>query len=588
MRGKKLHRSLAVLLVSIGMLGMFAQIVFMNIWRDKSTHQFWESLVEVKQMETNSFAKLINRDFSAFSEQVYALFSETAYQRLVLSINERIYNIRYIQNAQYIWSDLSRRCLILNYMSSIDLYLPTTGKKVTPKSIVDCTDSELERLKQLVQSDSEMVFLDGTLYFWLPQRFNLEKDIFQMGTFAVGTVDASNLKHYLNGYQADTTHFNLMLCMLEPDGFKFLSSLNDISDPIQVLQSTHAGANNPTGHCQITIDSSEYLVNWSQIGFTNLYLIETTPLEIITGKMSDYQQQMLCNQWIILIVSLGFMLAVYCMVNRPLRQLVNALKAIEDGKLETRLGNTWIIEFQYAFSSFNRMSSRIQTLVKQEYELRLLNMKAQLRHLQYQINPHFLYNTYFSLCALLEEEETERAAEYAHLLGEYLKYITKTKEEFSSLELEIIHAKNYAEIQQLRFSKRVRLEFGECPARFLQLQVPRLIVQPLIENAFEHGIKTRLSDGLVRVTFRDADQLYIQVEDNGTGLSDETLAQLQQQLACGEGELLRNGVALLNIQKRMNILYGESSGLTAERSELGGLKVILHIGEKKYVQITGR
>lgn len=583
MKGKKLYRSLVILLVCLGMLGMVAQVIFMNIWGEKSTRQFWESLVDVKQAETNSFAKLVNQDFNTFSEQVYALFSENAYQRLVMSINERRYNSRYIMDAQYIWSDLQLRCLNLNYTSSIDLYLPTVGKKITQQSIVNCDEKELELVERLVQSDGEMVLLDGKLYFWISQRFHPEKDIYQMGTIAVGTVDSSKLQHYLNGYRADTMHSNLILSMLEPDGFQFLASLNSLSNPVSVLQSTSAGPDAPTGSCQLDIDGSACLVNWSRIGSTHVYLFEVTPLEIISGQLTSYREQTIYYQWIILIVSLAFMLAVYCMVNRPVRKLVQALKAMENGHLDTRLGKTWIMEFQYAFSSFNRMSQRIQTLVEKEYELRLLHMKAQLRQLQYQINPHFLYNTYFSLCALLDEEEVDRASEYAHLLGEYLKYITKSKEEFSSLELEIAHAKNYAEIQQMRFSKRVRLEFGECPQHFLQWQVPRLIVQPLIENAFEHGIKYRLSDGVIRVTFAESDELYIQVEDNGTNLSDETLDQLQQQLTRGDGELLRNGVALLNIQKRLNILYGGSGGLSVERAELGGLKVILHIGGEKNV-----
>ena len=194
------------------------------------------------------------------------------------------------------------------------------------------------------------------------------------------------------------------------------------------------------------------------------------------------------------------------------------------------------------------------------------------------LNTCFLYNTYFNLRALLEEEEYERAIPYADIRGKYLGYITRSGQT-AALSQEVEYAKAYGEIQKLRFSNKIDCRFGEVPEAALRMEVPKLILQPLIENAYEHGIWQNREGGVIAVRFSlmSPEILDIYVDDNGQSLTEERIAELQEMLRSPDGSDPMKSVALLNIQRRLKLFYHNDSRLDVSRSELGGLRCCLHI-----------
>lgn len=209
--------------------------------------------------------------------------------------------------------------------------------------------------------------------------------------------------------------------------------------------------------------------------------------------------------------------------------------------------------------------------------MHLLNMKAQMKQLQYQISPHFLYNTYFLLRGLLQEEEFEKASQLSDIIGRYLKYITVSGSDAVTLGKELEHAMAYTQIQQFRFSKRVSIHFPDCPNEWKNLLIPSLIIQPLIENAFEHGILDKMNGGLIQVGIVYLkENLTISVEDNGESLTDEKLEELIEMISNKETPLT-GSVALNNIHKRIIMSCKTGSGLFLSRSPLGGLCCTIRI-----------
>jgi len=221
--------------------------------------------------------------------------------------------------------------------------------------------------------------------------------------------------------------------------------------------------------------------------------------------------------------------------------------------------------------------------VEHEYELKLLHKNAELKLFQYQINPHFLYNTYFALCGLISEEEYDHASSLAELMGKYLRYVTVSDQISGRLEEELEHAQAYMEIQQMRFQKRMSSHMEACPPQCRHMQVPRLVVQPLIENAFEHGVKLKVHGGMIRVSFAQTETAFeIIVEDNGETITDEQIESLRRRFR--SDEYRGDSVALINVDSRLAEFFGPESGLRLERSELGGLKSIIHIeGSREHV-----
>ena len=162
-------------------------------------------------------------------------------------------------------------------------------------------------------------------------------------------------------------------------------------------------------------------------------------------------------------------------------------------------------------------------------------------------------------------------------MGRYLRYIVRQDSPCATLEEEMDHARNYADIQGLRFRGRIEVRYDVPDGEWKHLVVPRLLVQPLIENAFDHGLKNMERNGVMLLSLhQENDTVVISVEDNGDSLSDEMLNALRQRFT-EEPYAESDGIALVNIHRRLQLHFGSRSGLSLERSALGGLKVCIRI-----------
>jgi two-component system sensor histidine kinase YesM len=170
--------------------------------------------------------------------------------------------------------------------------------------------------------------------------------------------------------------------------------------------------------------------------------------------------------------------------------------------------------------------------------------------------------------------DLERVELFTTQLGEYFQFVTRNASDEVSLKQEIQHARLYTEIQKLRFSRRVAVQFEDLPHDLEKLQVPRLIVQPIIENAFEHSLEHMASNGRIVIRFDwSENEVRIFVEDNGKRLTDETLQHIGEALATSDEQMETTG--MVNIHRRLRITFGDPFGLHVSRGELGGLQVII-------------
>ena len=187
-------------------------------------------------------------------------------------------------------------------------------------------------------------------------------------------------------------------------------------------------------------------------------------------------------------------------------------------------------------------------------------------------------------------EEYDVAEQMTDVLGRYLRYITTSARDEATLREEMEHAKAYVEIQKMRFGSHLEARLAECPPEYAEKPVPRIIIQPLLENTFEHGIKDMRETGIISVQFEaEGNRLSIYVDDNGPNASDELIEKARTILAAEEYNPNGDSVALSNIHRRIRMLYQPGSGLYVSRSPLGGFRSeIRMIGEKKYVSDDDR
>lgn len=262
-----------------------------------------------------------------------------------------------------------------------------------------------------------------------------------------------------------------------------------------------------------------------------------------------------------------FLLGVRYMVHRPMHELITAFEHVSMKDFGYRANMPDTSDFAYLFEGFNTMTEQIEAMVEREYKYEAMVKNAELRQLQAQINPHFLYNSFFMLNQMITRGQHEESKHVARLLGAYFKYITRNDDGEVTLADEWHHAKLYCDIQALRFVGRITIEFASLPDSVASLCVPRLIIQPVLENAFQHGMENVEADGLIRVSCEVVDRyVTISIEDNGQSLTDDALANLAASLT-GAGSS-----GLHNIAKRLFIYFG-GSVVAVARSPLGGLCV---------------
>ncbi|MEK3770021.1 histidine kinase [Paenibacillus sp. FSL R5-0887] len=292
--------------------------------------------------------------------------------------------------------------------------------------------------------------------------------------------------------------------------------------------------------------------------------------------------------WLLFVVSIViiilFSLWTYRMIHRPMSILIRGFKKAEQGQTGIFITHSRRDEFGYLYSRFNEMLKHLNTLIDENYVQRIRTGEAELKHLQSQITPHFLYNSLFSIKQMAEVENVELIKEFSDYLGQYFRYMTRDSAQEVTLQQEQEHALVYLAIQRIRFGARIRAEVDEIAADCRDIKVPRVLLQPIIENVFEHGLKQKSSNGLLKMSYEKVEHtLTIIIEDNGDSLSEDKLNLLQRQFSeqnAIQGEI----TGLLNVNQRLRIKFGSPYGLQAERSSLGGLCVRVNLPLKGDVQ----
>ena len=204
--------------------------------------------------------------------------------------------------------------------------------------------------------------------------------------------------------------------------------------------------------------------------------------------------------------------------------------------------------------------------------------RAELRQLQMQINPHFFYNTLFMVYRMAQAEGNEEIAQVCLNLSNYYRYITKMPEHDVKLGHEISHIHHYLEIQKIRFSARLTVEMDELPPELENEEIPPLMLQPIVENAFVHGMKDKTSGGYVAIRYEYGDTWYrVIVSDNSGHMNDEAVCELDRRLRCGE---MAESSALQNLRRRMELRYGKEYELKLE-SHQNGLRVSVTFPRKE-------
>ena len=260
-------------------------------------------------------------------------------------------------------------------------------------------------------------------------------------------------------------------------------------------------------------------------------------------------------------------------ITDPIEALSRKAERFGANRFSSTPVKTDILELQTLDKNFDKMADRITSLMEKQRQDQQSLHRAELDLLQAQINPHFLYNTLDSIAILAESQREEEVVDMVTSLSTFFRNSLNQGKDIISLRSELNQARSYLEIQHIRYSDILTYRVS-VPEDVQDCPVPKLILQPLIENALYHGIKNRRGRGEIEITGEEkGGDLLLRVKDNGAGMSAEQLARLRR----GAFEEHPSGLGIKNVQQRIRLYCGEPYGLTFESEPGAGTTVTIRL-----------
>ena len=297
-------------------------------------------------------------------------------------------------------------------------------------------------------------------------------------------------------------------------------------------------------------------------------------------KVTDTLQKQIGRFMVVCSILIAVLIAVVAVsavmivsgILQPIRQLNSVTEKIAQGDFNARAQVNSDDEVAELAVSFNKMAGNMQSLIDKVKEDERKMRKADLRLLQEQIQPHFLYNTLDTIVWLIESNEPDEAVTMVVTLSDFFREILSKGKEFISIKEEEKHISSYLQIQEMRY--RDILEYDiQLDQVIYKYQILKLTLQPVVENALFHGIKYKRAKGCIHIHGeKEGDIIRLTVRDDGVGMDEEELAQLRQQIEkpCQETE---KGFGLANVNERIHMYFGYEYGMKIESEKGKGTTV---------------
>lgn len=282
---------------------------------------------------------------------------------------------------------------------------------------------------------------------------------------------------------------------------------------------------------------------------------------------------------IAIIISINGFIKVSDAIEKPISDMENLSTKVAHGDLTARIDIPHVDELDTLAANLNTMTSQIDVLIKKNMEEQKNFQKAEMKALQAQITPHFLYNTFDTIVWLAEEEKTDEVVRITKAFSQFLRISLSRGHEWITISQELDHIQNYLTIQKIRYADILNYTI-DADEDLMDIKMIKLVLQPLIENAIYHGIKNKRGRGELKVSVHYSDEtknfISFVVEDNGAGFTEERLGQVRNELRTGamDSEKLSSVYGLYNVNKKLKLYYGDQTdGLIIESEAGKGSKI---------------
>lgn len=318
------------------------------------------------------------------------------------------------------------------------------------------------------------------------------------------------------------------------------------------------------------------LVNYQKVGKWNYYLVnEISVFELYKGSVGVMV--------ILMIVIIGMTVLSILVMRKmmksfyePVDRVVSVMDDVSEGRLEKRIDlKSMDADSRKLAEGFNSMMNEIDGLMEQVKEEQHQMEQIRFNALQSQIKPHFLYNSLECIHWQAVADGNKEISVLVKALAQYYRICLSRGKEIIPLKQELEHIRSYLVIQNMRYDNIIELE-DNIPEEFYFLQIPKMTLQPLIENAIYHGIRIKEGEkGKITLDIRkEGKDVYLMIQDSGNGMSPEKIQEMNQSISQYDEKF---GYGVRNVNKRIELMFGKEYGLHFSQNELGGLTVEIHL-----------
>lgn len=447
------------------------------------------------------------------------------------------------------------------YLDEITLYFTEQERQISNKiryAVMNKTEYE-----KLLSSEYKFLFEDSKLYYIAMMS---RKGYHDKSSMVAGTLSLSEI----------LGEFNLTVEEIEKglrygEAFVYGDCFTETTDALSVGEWTKQ-KNGWKIVYPIQISERE-----EQIVYLEVFL----PYASLTGTKNSYLLWCICIVFLSVLEILFFYHMLIKIVKEPLGNLNNAFGTVAKGNMDIYIEYARDDDFSEIYQQFNKNTQRLKELIEREYKAKMEANNAELKYLQAQMNPHFLYNAFYQLYRMCKAEDGEISAEFALLLSRYYEYITHDSRKDGMILLgdEIKQAERYLQIQQFRFCNNIdyKIEISEeCRKRL----VPKFLLQPILENIIKYGLEKnkRENESLcIEISGSiEGKTLLVCIEDNQSGISEEDIQKMQVTL---NSDSIYGNSSLRNIYLRLKRCF-ESCEMLFQMNAQGGLSVRIEVIEK--------
>lgn len=444
-----------------------------------------------------------------------------------------------------------------------------------------------EEKEQLLDRDMAYKLKGKTL--WKPYSDDLvfaTKVIFDRGNMQpVGVMSVGVDVDYFSGMYQGLVDNGNGIVILNKYGDILVATDENYENAARDIQTKYKGK--AISGSQIISRDRTYIYTPGETKDGRIQIMNFLPVDSVTkAARAKILPSFLAAALIAILLSVGVTTMISGQISANIKLLLNSIERISKGDFSEKLVPKSYDEIGSLAENFNTMTDQIQVLLHTVSEEKLHKKNSELRALQFEydslqakINPHFLYNTLESINSMAKLEGQDAIAESICMLGNYLRETISSKHRFVTVEEEIQNINQYIAIQKLSYGDKIQAEFKVQEA-LEEAIVPKLILQPLVENSIVHGIDPKETDGHILVSvYEDGMDMILEVADDGIGIPQEKSEFVMKKQAAGQKDKDKKHtkVGLYAVDKRIRILYGDDYGVTIKSQENCGTTIQIRV-----------